>query len=363
MKKALLSLLIGVSFSVCAENRQVTLTTEQIDNLGIKLGALTASQQLPLLYAPATVVVPANREQLVSSLQAGILVQMQVNIGDRVHQDQPVAQLHSPDLVIYQQQFLTALSEYALTSREYQRDKLLLQEGVIAERRWQETQTANDAKHAKVEEARQLLMLAGMNKQDIDTLAKSRKLDNRLVVRAPIDGVVLERMATVGASLSALTPLYRIADVSELWLEINIPQERLAEIKLGDPVKVENTGIRGSISLLGQSVNPQNQTVLARAVVERPDGELRVGQRLNVEILQQGGQSGFSVPNSAIAQNAGHSYVFVRNRDGFAVTEIQALGKHAQQTLIGGPLHAGEQIAVEGAVALKANWLGLGGDE
>lgn len=363
MKKLLLSGWLIVSLAVHAEEGQIRLSQEQIDNLGIKLGALTASRQVPLLYAPATVVVPADHDLLVSSLQAGVLVQMQVNIGDNVRKGQPVAQLRSPQLVGYQQQFLTSLSEYALSSREYQRDKLLLQEGVIADRRWQETQTLNAGKQAKVDEARQLLMLAGMTKSDIDHLAKTRTLDNNLTVRAPSDGVVLERLATVGASLDALAPLYRIADVSRLWLEINIPQERLQDVKLGNSVKVENTNVIGSISLLGQSVNPQNQTVLARAVVDQPDGQLRVGQRLNVEIVDQDGSTGFSVPNSAIAQNAGHSYIFVRNRDGFAVAEVKTLGKRDQETLIETDLKVGESIALEGAVALKANWLNLGGDQ
>lgn len=363
MKKILFSGLLIASLAVCAEDRQIKLSPEQMDNLGIKVGTLAASGQVPLLYAPATVVVPASREMLISSLQAGVLAQMQANIGDRVDKGQLLAQLNSPELVSDQQQFLTALSESALASREYRRDKLLLQEGVIAERRLQETQTLHDGKQAKVDEARQLLGLAGMSKQEIDALAKSRKLDNRLNIRAPIAGVVLERLATVGASLDALAPLYRIADVSELWLEINIPQERLSQIKLGNRVKVEDSTATGSISLLGQSVNPQNQTVLARAVVDHPDGQLRVGQRLNVEIVDQSGQTGFSVPNSAIAQNAGHNYIFVRNRDGFAVTEVKVLGKHDQQTLIEADLKAGESIALEGAVALKANWLGLGGDE
>lgn len=363
MRKALFSLLLGTAFAASAESPQISLSQEQIDNLGIKLGAPSVSQQVPLLYAPAKVVVPANREVLVSSTQAGVVAQMQANIGDRVKQDQLLAQLNSPELVTLQQQFLTANSEYALSTQEYKRDQTLLQEGVIAERRWQETQAISAGKRAKVDEARQLLGLAGMSPAEINALAKNRKLDNRMNVRAPISGLVLERMTTVGASLDALAPLYRIADVSELWLEINIPQERLQQIHLGDRVQVENTPISGKISVLGQSVDTASQTVLARAVIDQPNGQLRVGQNLNVQIVQDNGLPGFSVPNTAIAQNAGHSYVFVRNATGFAVTEVEVLGKQPQHALIGLALKANQQIAIEGAVALKATWLGLGGVE
>ena len=98
-------------------------------------------------------------------------------------------------------------------------------------------------------------------------------------------------------------------------------------------------------------------------MVDRRSPALRVGQNLNIRLLQTSATPGFSVPNSAIAQNAGHAYVFVRNDAGFAVTEVSVLGKHDETSLIAGPLQGSEQIAVQGAVALKANWLGLGGDE
>jgi cobalt-zinc-cadmium efflux system membrane fusion protein len=79
--------------------------------------------------------------------------------------------------------------------------------------------------------------------------------------------------------------------------------------------------------------------------------------------MQNSEQTGFTVANAAIAQNEGHNYIFVRNADGFAVTEVKVTGKQDAESLIVGPLSGNEQIAVKGAVALKANWLGLGGGE
>jgi cobalt-zinc-cadmium efflux system membrane fusion protein len=342
---------------------QIKLSQEQVDNLGVKVGPLLASQQVPLLYAPARVVVPANHEMLVSTRQSGFLVQLHANIGDRVEKGQVIAQLNSPELVALQQQFLTASSDANLSALEYARDKNLQQEGVIADRRWQETRAMHSSKSAKADEAKQLLQMAGMSPAEITTLAKTRKLSSQLNVHAPISGSVLERSATVGARLDMQAPLYRIADLSELWLEINVPQERLQEIRIGDKVQIEDSQLSGTISLLGQSVNASNQTVLARAIINHPDGHLRVGQNINVQIMQESQRAGFSVPNAAIAQNAGHSYVFVRNTAGFAVTEVEILGKHEQDSFISAAMKGTEQIAVHGSVALKANWLGLGGGE
>jgi len=234
---------------------------------------------------------------------------------------------------------------------------------VIAERRWQETQAIHSSKAAKADEARQLLTIAGMSAGEINALAKSHKLQSQLNVRAPVSGVILERLATVGGRLDIQAPLYRVADLSQLWLEINIPQERLQSIHLGDQVQVSESPVTAKINLLGQSVNPENQTVLARAVIDGKPDSLRIGQNLNVQIMQSGSQQSFKVPNSAIAKNGGHAYVFVRNVDGFAVTEVSVAGQLDQESLISGSLNGNEQIAVQGAVALKANWLGLGGGE
>ncbi|WKJ90504.1 efflux RND transporter periplasmic adaptor subunit [Methylomonas montana] len=363
MKKCWFGLLLMQTLTAFAQDKQIHISQEQIDNLDIKVAALSASRQIPLFYAPGKVVVPADHEVLISSSQPGLVTQLPANIGDKIRKGQLLAQLNSPELVGLQQAFLIANSELNLSGLERRRDQKLLQEGVIAERRWQETQMLHGSKSAKADEARQLLLLAGMSAAEIKNLGQTRKLDNRLNIRASIDGVVLERLTSLGARLDVQAPLYRVADLSELWLEINIPQERLSNIHVGDSVRLEDSEISARISLLGQSVNRENQTVLARAVIDGSAEDLRVGQNVNVQIMQNSAQTGFIVPNTAIAQNEGHAYVFVRNPDGFAVTEVTVTGKQEADSLISGPLSASEQIAIKGAVALKATWLGLGGDE
>lgn len=363
MKKIVFSLLLSCAFNAFADDMQIKISPEQISNLAIDVGSVVASQQVPFLYAPARVVVPGSHERLLSAPQPGFLTQLNANIGDRVTKGQLLAQIHSPELVALQQQFLTARSELNLVSLEQRRDQKLLDEGVIAQRRWQQTNALHNSKAAVADEARQLLNMAGMSPTEINALTKNHKLNSLLSVRSPIDGVILDRMVTLGSRLDMQAPLYRIADLSELWLEINVPQERMQSIQIGDAVKVENTSISAKISLLGQSVNLDNQTMLARAKIEGKAPQLRVGQNLNVQIMQNLDQPGFNVPNSAIAYNSGHNYVFVRNADGFVVTEVAVIGKQDEYSLITGPLSTEAQIAMQGAVALKASWLGLGGDE
>ena len=356
-----LNLLLVCSL-VHAENA-VKISAEHFGNLGVTLGKLQAASQVPLLTAPAKVVVPPEQEYVVSASQAGLITKLNAAIGDKVKKGDVLVELNSPDLLSMQRLYLKALSELQQGSFLYQRDKKLVQEGVIAERRWQETQGQYNAFLSEADEHKQLLQSAGMTTSEIAQLGKTHHLSSQLRLYAPITGVVMERMAVAGERVGNLAPIYRVANLDELWLEINIPQERISVLKIGDAVQIENTDITAKISLLGKSVNPENQTVLARAVIKGNQSAIRSGQRLNIQIIQASASPIFKVPNTAIAQNAGKSFIFVRNKDGFAVTPIIVIGKQGEESIISGELSANDDIAIQGAVALKANWLGLGSEE
>ena len=363
MKKSFFLLFLLKASLACAQDMQIQITPEQINKLAIMVAPLVTSRQIPLLSAPAKVVVPAKHDRLLSSPQPGLVVQLNANIGDVVKSGDILATINSPELVTLQREFLTAGNDLSLSKLEYERDKKLLQEGVIADRRWQESQNHYSSVAAQFDTSRQLLAMTGMTAAEINNLTKTRKLNSLLNLHAPIGGVVLERLTTVGARLDIQAPLFRIADLSELWLEINIPQEQLNVVHIGDQVLVENTPITAKISLLGQSVNHENQTVLARAVIDGKQQQLKVGQNVTVQLMQTSSQTHYKIANAAISQHEGHNYIFVRNQQGFAVTEVNIIGKQNFDSVISAPLTGNEQIAVKGAVALKANWLGLGAGE
>ena len=307
-------------------------------------------------------VVPPNQEYIISAPQAGLINKLNVAIGDTVVKGQSLAQLNSPSLLALQQQYLKAISEKHVALAGYQRDKKLHQEGVISKRRWLETRSRYNGVASEENESKQLLEIAGMSEGAIKTLAKTRRLGSYLDVQSPIAGAVLERMVAAGERVDMLAPLYRIANLETLWLEINIPQEKLANIKVGDRVQIENTNIIAQISLLGQSVNQRNQTVLARAIIEGQQA-VRAGQTVNVQVIHLAEESAYKVPDAAIAQREGVAYVFVKQPQGFKVVPVKTIGKQGNYSIITGDLAGDETLAIKGAVALKAMWMGLGGDE
>ena len=353
MKRILLILILTViNASSFALENTIQLPAEHIESLGIVLGKLTRITDIPVLFAPAKVLIPPNNEYVVSASQAGIINQLNAALGDNVKKGDVLAQIDSPNLLTLQSNYLKASSAMQLANSAYQRDKTLAKDGIIANRRVQETESKFNAASLDVQEAKRLLEIAGGS--------ASGQLNSHLMIRSPISGVVIERMAVVGTRIDSLTPLYRVADLHTLWLEIAIPQERIADVKVGDFVTIENTSFKAEISLLGQSVNSENQTILARAEMKNSPKQIRAGQKLNVQINQSSKQIVFKVPNTAIAQNDGKAFLFVRNQMGFDVKSITIIRKQDDESIIAGQFAGDETVAMKGAAALKANWLGLG---
>lgn len=358
--KKLLFMFSLICFNVQADENQINLSSIQQYNLGIKVGALKKIENIPLLNAPAKVTIPPNQEYIVSTLQAGLVSQLKKTVGDYVKKNQLLAQIDSYELLALQKHYLHASSAKQLAWASLQRDQKLLEGGIIARKRLQETRTRYNGTTIDVNASKQLLTIAGMSSKAIKTLTTSQQLNSKSNIYAPITGVILEKMAVVGQHIDRLAPLYRVANLTKLWLEINIPQEQISLVKVGDQVSIDNSLAHAQISLLTESVNIKNQSVLVKAMIQNKNSSLRVGQRVNVSINHSHKQIAFEVPNVAIAQSGGVAYIFVQTKQGFLVKPVKIIAKKNKYSVIISNLIGTEQIALRGAVALKASWLGLG---
>lgn len=345
-----------------AASEKVLITKQQMENLGIRLITLQQADTVPLARVPAQVTIPPDQEYLVSAPQSGLVSKVLAALGDRVTEGQLLAQITSHDLIELQLRLLNAHSQFRLAQAKFKRDKKLLEEGVISERRWLETESEYHARLASLNEERQTLLIAGMNEKAIDRLLATRRLKSTLDIRAPISGVILERMIVAGQRIDLLAPLYRVANVETLWLDMDMPQERLSEIRLGDRVLVGDTNVQAHVILIGQQVNPANQTVLVRAKIAGAPENFRPGQKTSAQLLQASASPLFKVPSSALVRNGEQSFIFVRESEGFIVRPVEVAGQEEQNVIIRNTFQSGEQIAVQGVAALKASWLGIGGE-
>lgn len=341
----------------------VKINTEQEHHLDIRTVKPEIIASVPLARAPARVTLPPQNEYLVSASQAGLVSRVNVSLGMSIAKGQVLAEMQSPNLLALQRGVLDAATSFNLARAKLNRDKTLLAEGIIAKMRFQETQSDYDRYETALTEAEQVLAAAGVSAVDIRTLRQSRKLNSQLNVRSPIDGMVLERMVTAGQRVDVLAPLFRIGKLDELWLEIDMPQERMNEMRIGDKVRIENSNSVARITQIGQSVSPGSQSALVRGVIEGKTRAIRPGQNVNVQISHASTDQLFRLPLAALVNQDGKTYVFVRVNGGFAARPVAVASTEEHHVVIHEGLALGESVAVQGVAALKASWIGIGGDE
>lgn len=318
---------------------------------------LPATETLTRRY-PAEVTVPNPQMRVVAAPQSGVIESLLVAEGEQVSAGQVLAELRSPELVDAQSQYLEALTRLALSERELARDQMLHREGVIAERRLLESQSRQRELATVAEQRRQLLELAGLATEEIETLARSRRLTPRLQLRAPIAGVVLEQLVNTGQAIAIATPLYRIAKLDPLWLEIHVPVDRLAGLGEGARVLLPREGMEGVIVTIGRMTHGQDQGVLVRAEVREGVERLRPGQFVEVQLSAAAAGAAWRVPLAALVRHASETYLFLVRDGGFGALPVKILAEEETDAVVTGELSGTDQIAVSGVVALKAAWLG-----
>ena len=341
----------------------VKLTPEQAQHIGIRTLKPEMTRREPLVRAPARVSLPPHNEFLVSAPQPGFVSKVDVALGVRVGKGQVLAQIRSPELVGLQHNVLAAVNALNLATAKLNRDRTLLAEGIIASIRFQETKSEHDRLAMTLRESEQMLATAGFSEGEVRELKKIGRLNSELSVRSPIDGVVLERYVVTGQRVDLLAPLFRVGKLDELWLEVDMPMERLGEIRLGDTIDIADTGLSARITHIGQNVNPGTQSALVRAVMVGKTDLVKPGQHVNVQIMHASSDQLFRLPAAVTYSQEGKDYVFVRMNAGFEARPVAVASRDDRYVLIHEGLKEGDEVVVQGVAALKATWLGVGSGE
>lgn len=356
--RCLLLTSLALTGTVACAAELVPLSAEQQRALGLQLDApKPAAVSLTRRY-PARIAVPNRQLRVVAARKAGVVESLLVAEGEQVEAGQELARLQSPDLLAAQSGYLEALTRMQLAESEVARDRMLHREGVIAERRLLESQARREELATMVEQRRQVLALAGMAEVDIQALAETRVLTTSLPVRSPIKGVVLEQLVGSGESLASAAPLYRIAQLSSLWVEVHVPVDQLGQLEAGDGVLLPGLGIQGQIITIGRLVHGEDQGVLVRAQITEGVDRLRPGQFVEVQLAADSdGGSRWRVPAAAVVRHHGAAYVFAVRDGGFQALPVDILAEEDASTVVSGALSSADQLAVKGVVELKAAWL------
>jgi cobalt-zinc-cadmium efflux system membrane fusion protein len=339
----------------------VVLTETQRKALQIETGPAVATTRNLGSLLPARVAVPNAQLQVVTAPQEGLIEVLLSAEGETVTAGQPLVRIQSPRLLELQSEYLEIYTRQRLASTNYRRDRQLSEEGIIADRRLLESRANYQELTTSLARVRRLLELAGMDEAELAALGTERELNSTLLVRAPFDGVILEQLVTAGSRVEAADPIYHIAQLDPLWLEIHVPLGELGETRVGQQVVVPELEVTGRIITIGHMVHGADQGVLIRAEVHEGSDRLRPGQFVQTRLAMAAPANSYQVPRSAVVYSTGESYVFVEQPEGFVAVAVTVTEEDAGKLVISAELPANARIATSGAAAIKSAW--LQGDE
>lgn len=348
---------------LAAAGNDISMSASQSQALGIETVALAAPSSAAGTGIPAQVVIPNQQIRVVSAPLAGMVESLALAVNQPVRKGQLLARLQSPALAELQRDFLQTALQSQLAQNTLSRDEKLHQDGIVAESRYLAAKSNSATLAAAASEKRQALRLAGMNDGAIEKLLAGHAIGSALEVVSPLEGVVLEQMAVPGQRVEAATPLFKVARLSPLWLEIQVPLAQVNALQTGAAVRVPAAAANGRVISIGRSVSEASQTVMVRAEVSDGANNLRPGQYVEAVVGAPAGAKQWAVPNAALVRAGSQAYVFVQTAAGYRPQPVQVLGQSAAMITITGELRGEEKIVAKGTVALKAAWQGLGGGE
>ncbi len=180
-------------------------------------------------------------------------------------------------------------------------------------------------------------------------------------VSAPISGVVTARNASVGAIAGDGTPLFEIANLSQLWVDLHIFGADAQHIRAGVPVQVTRMSDGKTLETTLERVLPgmatASQSTIARATLDNADGLWRPGAAVEARISVALTPAELVVPLSALQTMDGEEVVFVREDDTYSARPVEIGARDARQAAIRGGLRAGETVVVEESYLIKADIL------
>jgi len=322
------------------------LTAAQKKNLGIVTVAAATQTASPALAYTARVTLPPASVRVIAAAGAGLVTHVHVQAGDTVKRGAPLVTLSMAGLAEAQNALTQARLRSQLAASNAARDEKLFSEGLIAESRLRATRSEAQSARASLTAAQAALTMLGTGKVAGSTIT----------LTAPIAGVVTESVAGPGQRVDAGMALVKVADLSKLALEIPLSTAQARQVAVGQSVRVADSEASGRVTALLPQLSA-SQSVLARASLSDPQGLLRPGQSVQVDVAGVQSARTVVVPAAALVWKVNVPYVFVETSQGFVPTRVQLARQNASQAEVDG-LAADSRVAVKGVSALKAQWLG-----
>ena len=268
----------------------VSLSPERIQKLGVRTEVVGKHVLSRLVRAVGTVQIDETRQTIIAPRFEGWIGKLNVDaIGKQVKKGDPLFDCYSPQLIQIETEYLA----------------------------FADADLGMGSKNGSLERLRTL----AVPEEEITRLQRERKTNNTIILRAPSDGTVLEKQAVEGMKFSSGDMLYRLSDLSHVWVLVDVYEQDLARIEVGQTAKISisallNEAFTGTVSFIYPTLNKETRTAKVRIELPNPKGVLRTDMYTDVEIGTGEGSGVIAVPTSAVLNSGKTQIVLVERGDG-----------------------------------------------
>lgn len=278
------------------EEGLVEIDPVTVQNMGVRTAEVEVRALERSVRAAGTFEANERARVAVSLRVGGWVERLHVSAeGDRVRAGQPLLELYSPELVATQEEFLLALRSRALLG-EAEGGRLL-------------------------EAARRRLLLFGIRPEQVERLEAEGEVQRTLTLHAPASGTVLEKQVVEGQQVMPGQTLMQIVDLSQLWLQVAVPEQDLGWMEAGVRATVEvesrpGEPLSGRVEHVYDTLDPATRTGTARVVVPNPGRRLKPGMFATATLFGAPSEARPVVPAEAVIHTGEEAVVIVALGEG-----------------------------------------------
>ena len=288
------------------------------------------------LHVTGTVSADQTRVARIRPLARGVVDRVFVQLGDRVHQGDPLLSYDNIDLGLAIGEFRAANADLRSTRTNLEVSETILArshemlevEAVartahdVVESEFRSAQAQVDSARALVAKFEEQLHRFGLTEEDLSRLSQGEDPDyhrtvSRATLRTPSAGIVTAYDVGQGEVIDPSSELLTITDLSVVWVLAGVSERDLSAVRVGKPVSIHiatypGESFRGRIAHAGDMVEQESRTARVRCVVRNPEGRLKLGMFATVDIPSGRTYDALAVPSEAIQKTHGRPVVFVQ---------------------------------------------------
>jgi membrane fusion protein, copper/silver efflux system len=310
----------------------VQLTAGMIASLGVTTSEAELAPLSRTIRANGNVVYDETRLTTIAPKIAGFVEQLHVDFtGQAVRRGQPLLEIYSPELVAAQEELLSA-----------HRMEAQLREGASV--------SVADRAAGLVEAARRRLLLWDISSAQVEQIERSGVARRTLTLHSPSSGFVTEKLVQAGQAVESGMPLYRLADLSVVWIEADIYEQDLRFVEVGQTMHIEIAAFPGEhfdgkVSYVYPEVRMETRTARIRVSLANAAGRVKPGMFATAQLQSAVTENALFVPRDAVMHSGSHAMVFVdEGRGSYRARQVEVGADMGGRTQILSGLIAGERV-------------------